>query len=268
MTVNQIDLPDGRLNVVDEGTGPPLLFVHGFPLDHRMWKHQIEELSQSYRVIAPDLRGFGKSSSVADEATLTMHDFADDLAGMLDVLEIDEPVCLVGLSMGGYVAFQFWERHRDRLSSLVLCDTRSIADSDEARENRFKTAQVVLESGSKPIAEAMSAKLFAPNVSDSVLADVKTMIMEASPAGIAAASRGMADRPDVTDRLMEIDLPALVIAGEHDSISFPEEMRQMADRIPASRFAEIPDAGHMTPMENPPDFNRVLSGFLERSGRS
>jgi pimeloyl-ACP methyl ester carboxylesterase len=268
MTFKLVQLTDGYMHVFDEGTGPPLMFVHGFPLDHRMWKQQIKEFSRSYRVIAPDLRGFGKSSSVADDATLTMRDFADDLAEMLSVLEIDEPVCLIGLSMGGYIAFQFWEHHRDRLSSLVLCDTRSIADSEEARTNRFKTAQIVLEAGSQPLAEAMSTKLFAPDVSSSVLADVKTMIVEASPAGIAAASRGMAERPDVTDRLSEVELPALVVVGSFDSISSPEEMRQLANGIPGSEFAEIPDAGHMSPMENPDAFNRELTDFLEVAGRA
>jgi pimeloyl-ACP methyl ester carboxylesterase len=266
MTFKQIQLTDGHLHVLDEGTGSPLLFVHGFPLDHRMWKHQIEELSRSYRVIAPDLRGFGESSSVANDATLTMRGFADDLAEMLSVLEIDEPVSLIGLSMGGYVAFQFWKYHRDRLSSLVLCDTRSIADSEEARENRFKTAQVVLESGSKPLAEVMGSKLFAPQVSDSVLADVKMMIVESSPSGIAAASRGMAARPDVTDFLPGIDLPTLVLVGEYDSISSPEEMRRVADQIPGAEFAVIPEAGHMSPMENPEAFNRFLSGFFNPIG--
>lgn len=265
MAVNkQIELSGSSLQVLDEGIGSPLLFVHGFPLDHRMWKHQIKEFAQSYRVLAPDLRGFGKSSSVADDTTLTMREFADDLAELLSSLEIDEPVCLIGLSMGGYVAFQFCTHHRDRLSSLVLCDTRAIADSDEARETRFKTAQVVLEAGSKPLAEAMSSKLFAPHVSDRVLADVKTMIEEASPAGIAATSRGMAERPDVTGQLGEIGLPTLVVVGEYDAISSPEEMRQVADRIPAAEFAVIPDAGHMSPMENPKTFNRLLSKFLDR----
>lgn len=265
MALSQVQVTDGHLHVLDEGTGPPLLFVHGFPLDHRMWKHQIEEFSQSYRVIAPDLRGFGNSSSVANDATLTMRHFADDLAEMLSVLKVEEPVCLIGLSMGGYVAFQFREHHRSQLESLVLCDTRSIADSDEVRENRFKTAQAVLGSGSKPLAETMSSKLFAPGVTETVLEEVRSMIMESSPSGIAAASRGMAERPDVTDRLPEIDVPTLVLVGEHDSISSPAEMREIADQIPGAEYVVIPDAGHMSPMENYDAFNRSLATFLERT---
>ena len=112
MSVKQVDLANGHLQVLDEGIGPPLLFVHGFPLDHRMWRAQIEQFSGSYRVIAPDLRGFGGSSLVNDDATLTMQEFAVDLAEMLSVIELDEPVCLIGLSMGGYIAWQFWEHHR------------------------------------------------------------------------------------------------------------------------------------------------------------
>lgn len=265
MTEKQIDLANGSLQIWDEGSGPPLLFVHGFPLDLRMWNAQIEEFSESYRVIAPDLRGFGTSSPVADDATLTMRDYADDLAEMLTLLEIEEPVCLIGLSMGGYIAFQFWEHHRDKLASLVLCDTRSIADSDEARENRLKTARVVLEAGSEALAETMTPKLFAPEVSETVLHLVKTFIKEAPPAGIAAASRGMAERPDVTDRLADIDVPTLVLVGEHDSISSPAEMRQIADRIPGAECVVIPHAGHMSPMENYNAFNRSLATFLERT---
>ncbi len=119
--MNRINLEDITLNVIERGSGPPLLLVHGFPLDHQMWRGQIDELAEDFRVIAPDLRGFGASD--ATEGTVTMQQFADDLANLLDQLSVQQPVRLCGLSMGGYIAWQFWRRHGDRLSHLILCDT-------------------------------------------------------------------------------------------------------------------------------------------------
>ncbi len=141
-------------NVWDEGTGEALLLVHGFPLDHTMWAGQLEAFSTRYRVIAPDLRGFGGSQS--SDASVSMEQFADDLAELLAALKINEPVVLCGLSMGGYVALQFVKQHADRLKALVLCDTRAAADSAEAAANRLSMAQRVLSEGAEVAAEAMA----------------------------------------------------------------------------------------------------------------
>lgn len=262
MTSQQIELSSGTLHVEIQGSGSPILFVHGFPLDGRMWDAQVERFSQDFQTIVPDLRGFGKSGSVAPGEVLGMDRYADDLNELLDRLGVTEKICFCGLSMGGYVTWQFWKKYRDRLNSLVLCDTRAVADSDEAKENREKTAKMVEERGNDPLAEAMSPKLFAPQTPSDVLSQVGEMIREASVGGVAAASRGMATRPDVSDWLGEIDLPCLLVVGEHDAISSPAEMKEIAESISGSRFVEIPDAGHMSPMENPKAFNAALADFL------
>jgi pimeloyl-ACP methyl ester carboxylesterase len=149
-----------ELNVVERGNGTPLVLVHGFPLDHSMWRGQLEGLADICRVIAPDLRGFGQSSVTPGK--IAMEQYADDMAALLDALGISQPVVFCGLSMGGYVAWQFALRHRARLAKLVLCDTRSIADSAEAAAGRQKTAERVLAEGPQVVAEAMLPKLFAP----------------------------------------------------------------------------------------------------------
>src|SRR5687768_11766912 len=151
---------DIRLNYTQRGNGSPLLLVHGFPLDHSMWRGQLTALAGTHRVIAPDLRGFGGSSVTT--GAVTMEQYSDDLAGLLDALSIAEPVVFCGLSMGGYVAWQFALRHRVKLSKLILCDTRAIADTREAAEGRLKTAEKVLAEGASVVADAMLPKLFAP----------------------------------------------------------------------------------------------------------
>ena len=264
MPLKTITLNNGQRQIFDEGEGSVVVFIHGFPLDHRMWRGQLEEFSREHRVIAPDLCGFGGSESVGDDAVLTMKQFSDELVEMLLALDLDIPVHLVGLSMGGYILGQFQKDHAMRIASLVLCDTKSTADTEEAKQVRHKTARLVLEAGSQTVAETMASKLFAPNTPEAVLKEMRTMIADASPAGIAAASRGMAEREAFTEELGTYRVPTLVVVGEHDTLTSPDEMRAMADQIPESEFVHIADAGHMSPLENPQDFNAALWAFLRR----
>lgn len=261
---NRISIGDIQLHVSDEGHGPPLLLVHGFPLDHTMWREQIRHFSGSRRVIAPDLRGFGKSD--VTPGTVTMQRFADDLAKLLDALRVREPVCFCGLSMGGYIAWQFAELHRRRLGSLILCDTRAIADDAAGKRNRELVATRVLKDGPGFIADSMPEKLFSrkTHTNRAALVTETQDVIRRSPAeGVAAAARGMAARPDVSDRLGAIDVPTLVIAGAEDAISPPEEMRRIADAIPAAQFIAVPDAGHMAPLEEPAAVNKAIEEFFK-----
>ena len=249
----------------DWGTGPAIMFHHGWPLSADDWDAQMMFfLAKGYRVIAHDRRGHGRST-----ATTTgneMDTYADDLAALLEALQADRPVTFCGLSMGGYIAWQFAARHPDWLGRLILCDTRAAADSAEAAANRLKMADIVSKEGPEPVAWAMMPKLFAPVVTpqQQTLADlVRKMVLETDPVAIAAAHRGMAIRPDVTSLLPNLRFPTLVIVGEHDVISPPQEMRTIADAIPQARFVQIPAAGHMAPMENPAAVNRAISVFLQ-----
>jgi 3-oxoadipate enol-lactonase len=251
------------LSYSDQGQGTPLLLVHGFPLDRSMWQGQVAGLADMCRVIVPDLRGFGKSPAHGGNAS--MEAMADDLALLLDQLAIREPIVLGGLSMGGYVAWQFALRHRPRLAKLILCDTRAIADTAEAAEGRRKTAARVLQEGAGVVAESMLPKLFAPATAKErpeIVAATKEVILRTSPQGIAAALEGMAARMDVTAKLGELDIPALLICGEHDAISPSEEMRGIAARMPRATFVEIKDAGHMAPLEQPEAVNAAIRQFL------
>ncbi|HVX10500.1 MAG TPA: alpha/beta fold hydrolase [Pirellulales bacterium] len=253
-----------EFGVVDQGAGRPLVFVHGFPLSHAMWNAQIPVFSGEHRVIAPDLRGFG--SSVDTEGTVTMEDFADDLALILDRLEVGEPVVLCGLSMGGYIAWQFVRKYRSRLCGLVLCDTRASADVPEVVENRLKVAKLVIENGTQPVAELMLPKAFGPKTfaeRPQVVESVRSMMIASDPTGVAAASRGMATRPDMTSLLPSIDLPTLVVVGADDVLTPADEMRRMAAAIPRAQFKLIPEAGHLAPLENPSVFNATLASFLD-----
>ena len=252
-----------ELSLVDQGSGTPVVLVHGFPLDHTMWNAQIDALSQDYRVIAPDLRGFGRSG--LSDGTVTMQQFADDLTALLDVLEVDEPVVLCGLSMGGYVAFQFWQRHASRLAGLILCDTRAVNDTREMAAGRLEMAERVLREGPAPLVEGMVPKLFGETTAKDrpeLVDSLRRVMMQTDPKGIAAAARGMAQRPDMTPKLPEIDCPTLVIVGSSDAISTPDEMRTIARAIPRARFVEIADCGHMSPMERPAELIAAILEFL------
>jgi 3-oxoadipate enol-lactonase len=261
--MRRIEANGASLNVFECGAGPAVVFIHGFPLNHTMWIRQLDELAANNRLIAPDLRGFGRST--VTDGTATMSQLADDLAAMLDQLAVHQPVCLCGLSMGGYVAFEFWRKHRKRVRSLVLCDTRSGADTPEAAAGRRQMADRVLVDGPGFVAEAMLPKLLHPRTPAErplVAEAVREMILASDPRGIAAAQRGMAERADSTSLLSGIDVRTLVLVGQEDAICPPDEIRKMAAAIPQAQFSVVPSAGHMAPLENPAFVNRALAGFL------
>lgn len=260
-----------QLAYVDRGGGRPVVLAHGFPLDHGMWQGQIEALAADYRVIAADFRGFGQSGLADDPAggpaggVSSMRQMAEDLAALLNHLAVTEPVVLCGLSMGGYVAFQFQRAYPRRLAGLILCDTRAVADSPEAAAGRLKTAEQVLRDGPHFLIDAMLPKLLSAGTRQGrpdIVAQLEQTINACQPRGIAAAARGMAERPDVTGWLKEIACPTLVIVGQEDPISPPAEMRGIAAAIAGAIVAEIPGAGHMSPLEQPAAVNRALLAFL------
>jgi len=260
----RIRISNIELYVEIRGAGPPLLLVHGFPLDHSMWAGQLDTLSSDFQIIAPDLRGFGRSDATG--GTVFMEQFADDLAELLQVMGIDRPIAFCGLSMGGYIAWQFWRRHGERLQSLILCDTRAVADPKDVARGRGIAATQVEVDGPANLSATMIPKLFADRTRQQhpeLVEQIKRVMISSAPEGVAAALRGMAARPDMAGELPQINVPTLVICGQQDVISPSQEMRDIAGSMPNAVFVEIANAGHMAPLEQPGAVNSAIREFLQ-----
>lgn len=249
-----------ELHYDDGGDGEPVLLVHGFPLTRAMWDGVVAGLRDRWRVIVPDLRGHGDSEASAETS---MRVYADDLIALLDEIGETRPVVVVGLSMGGYIAFELYRRHPGRIRAMVLADTRATRDAPEAARKRLETAAEVLSAGSRVVAEGMVDRLFAPSAPRE-LRDRWTRIMGAtSPIGAAAALRAMAARTDSRRLLKRIPVPVLAVVGAEDVITPASEARAIAEAAPDARLRVIAGAGHMSPLERPAEFVEVLVEFLE-----
>jgi 3-oxoadipate enol-lactonase len=249
------------------GSGPVVLPIHAFPLHAGMWEPQIEALENSVRFLTPDLKGFGASDAPEDPAAYTMDAYADELAGLLDDAGVDAAV-LCGLSMGGYVAFAFWRRHRERVRALVLADTRAEADSPEAFERRTNQQQQVREKGPPALTEGLLGALLAPSTRDQrpdVVERVKDL-MDNPAAGYIGALEAMKQRPDSTADLAAIDVPTLVVVGEEDALTPPDAARKVHEHIGGSRLVVVPQAGHLSNLEAPDAFNGALAEFFSSLG--
>lgn len=250
------------MNHEEQGQGLPLLLIHGFPHDRSLWQPQLDGLSDVARVIATDLRGFGNAQLVPD--TMTMDDYAADIKALLDELGIAKAV-VCGLSMGGYVALAFLARYPETTQGLILCNTRSGADNEKAREGRYATAQKALDEGMTGIAESMLPKMISEK---SALANpdlsmyVENMMARQSSEAVAAAARGLAVRPDRTPMLSSIAVPTLIITGSADTLIPPSESEAMAAKIPGSELVVIPDVAHLSNLENAEAFNEAVRKFL------
>lgn len=251
----------------DHGAGWPLIFLHAFPLTRDMWEGEIKALLPlgSYRVVALDWRGFGESESAGDISTMEL--FADDVAGLMDRLGMQDAI-LCGLSMGGYAAFAFLRKYPLRVKGLILADTRPGADTPDARVNRENVARLAETEGTGAIANLQLPRLISAETRQNrpgVEARLRQLIEAATPQGIAAASRGMALRADSSDLLASINVPTLVISGEQDALIPPAAAQEYAARIPNAQFVTIPLAGHVSNLEQPTAFLQAVSGFLAAS---
>ncbi|HEU4325912.1 MAG TPA: alpha/beta fold hydrolase [Roseiflexaceae bacterium] len=243
----------------EAGEGTPLLLVHAFPLGSAMWEPQLGALSGLGRVIAPDLRGFGETP--LGETPAALEQYADDLAALLDELGVAQ-TALGGLSMGGYIAFAFLRKYRARVTALLLADTRAGPDSEEGRQGRERNAVLAEREGAGAIAEQMLPKLVAAHAPDSLREQLRGMIAANPAPGIAAALRAMAARPDSSLLLPTIDIPTLVLVGAEDTLTPPEEARDIHASIANSRLVEIPAAGHLSNLERPDAFNAAVREWM------
>ncbi len=260
----------GRVVGYDErGQGTPVILIHGFPLNRMIWEAQWEGLMDHARIIAPDLRGFGESEMV--EATTEVGTYADDVRELVNALGITEPAIIVGHSMGGYVAMAYLRRYPDHVAGLILVNTKATADTIEAQAGRDKNIAVAKEKGADGIAEEMLPKVFSPKTYTSnpeLVAQVKRIMQSASVAGIVGALSAMRERPDSTPTLLEFSQPTLIIAGADDLLMNAADQENMKLAARNSTLVTVPDAGHLTPMEQPEAFNNAVIEFLRTMVRA
>src|SRR5689334_14636416 len=257
-----IRVNDVQLAYTDTGIGRPIVLIHGYPFNRSLWNEQVVALSSSYRVIAPDLRGFGESDAVP--GTATMNEMAQDVALLLNHLDITRAT-ICGLSMGGYVALAFYKQLPSRVRALILADTRAPADTEEGKQTRAQQAEKALTEGMAGIADAMLPKLLTPETVSKrpeVVKHVRDMMLQTKREGAAAALRGMAERDDQTELLPKITVPTLILVGAGDAITPVADSEKMHRAIPNARLVILENTGHVSNLERTEQFNDALLEFL------
>jgi pimeloyl-ACP methyl ester carboxylesterase len=224
-----------------------------------MWTRQIEALSGRFRVIAPDVRGFGGSQPPSE---WTMEDMAHELKELLDHLGIEAPA-VAGVSMGGYIALAFWWKHPERVGRLVLANSRARADNATEQAARNEMIAAIEQGGVGILPDRMLPRLLQPNPSPETLRETRSMIEQTDASAAAYALMAMRDRMDFTTLLHRVACPAMVVAGVNDAIIRAEESREAAAAIHGARFVTIQDSGHLSNIENPAAFNAALISFLD-----
>jgi pimeloyl-ACP methyl ester carboxylesterase len=253
-----------KLNFTEQGNDQaiPLVLLHGYPLSSTIWAEQQQRLSDYYRVITPDLRGHGKSD--APLGVYEMELMARDVLNLLDSLNIQK-AAIMGHSMGGYVTLAAWKIASDRFAAFGMIGSQAGADSEEARQNRYKMADRVANEGSRPVAEAVIPKLFAPDLpqDEPIIEQTRAIIIGTKPDGIIGTLKGMAARPDSTEILSRINVPSLILTGDSDQLIPKERSLTMAEAIPNSTLATVENAGHMPMLEQPQATTMAIRNFLD-----
>ena len=247
----------------DDGVGEPLVLVHGHPFNRSMWRPQVERFSPTWRVITPDLRGYGETTVVPGKTPLET--FTHDLANLLDHLGVDK-FALGGLSMGGQIVMECYRRFPERVRSLILADTFPKAETEAGKKRRNDLAERLLREGMGPHADEVLPKMLAPrNIQalPTVAEHVLGMMRTTSAEGAAAALRGRAERRDYVGLLSRVSVPALVVVGSDDEFTPVSDAEFMHERLPDSTLAVIDGAGHMPNLERKTEFNDTLARFLE-----
>jgi pimeloyl-ACP methyl ester carboxylesterase len=250
---------DGHIAYQDIGSGRPIVLIHAFPSDQRLWKPQQEGLKHKFRVITLDLWGFGQSFSVNGKA-VTMTDYADEVAQLLTELHIDKAI-IGGESMGGYVAMAFLEKYPQRVNGLILSNTQSISDSEEAKAKREVTAADVLVNGTSGLIEGFIPKALSDNAPDEMRDYLRHILQEQSPLAVASALRGMALRSNLSVLLANSELPILILTGDKDTVISPSQSEAMHLLAKNSKLVMIANAGHLSSLEKPEEWNCAVENF-------
>lgn len=252
---------DTEIAFDDIGSGLPVVFLHAFPLNRTMWDPQVTALVGECRCIPIDLRGFGDSAA---SPPYSVDQYADDVVAVLDTLQIQRAV-IVGLSLGGYIAFALWRRYRERVRALVLADTRAVADTTDGAARRRELIELAETQGSIAVANAQIAALVGKTTRDKrpdIYDAVHRTIAQAPVDGVVGAIEAMIARPDSTQTLSTIDVPTLIIVGSEDVATPPRDARAMHTAILGSRIEILQQAGHLSNLERPAAFNTVVTEFL------
>lgn len=247
-----------------DSTAQPVIFVHGFPYDHHMWDKTVEELSKTHYCITYDIRGLGDSDP--GDGQFTIETFVDDLLGIIDELGIEKPV-LAGLSMGGYISLRAVEKSENKFKALILCDSKSEADNNQAKLKRAQAINIINQKGLKTFLAEFIPSCFAEESIQKLGEEYDNVFQRAlqnSPLGVKGCLLAMAGRTDTTEYLPKINMPVLVICGEKDTLSPPAVMRGLHEKIRNSSFLLVPASGHMTPIESPEIVIREMKKFLEK----
>ena len=254
---------DAMLCVEETGSGPPLVLLHPFPTNHKFWGPLLPHLAERYHVYMPDLRGSGETN--AGEGPATMEKHARDLERICKAAGFGK-AAFVGVSIGGYILFEFWRQHPERFAALVLCDTRATPDTQEGRAGRLKSINEVQTHGPAAFIESMAPKLLGETTRRNrpdVVHHASMIMNESTVAGITALQQGMAARADSVPTLATINVPTLLIVGEEDTLTPPFDAEQMRQGIAGSRLVKIPAAGHFSPFEQPELVGKELRTFLD-----
>jgi 3-oxoadipate enol-lactonase len=254
---------DAEISYWTLGDGPPVVLLHPFPVNHEFWLPAAEPLGARYRVILPDVRGHGDSDAGEGPATMAKH--ASDLARVMDAAEVGRAP-LIGISIGGYILFEFWRRFRGRVAALGLCNTKAPADNAEGRAARLAAADDVMERGTEPFFEMQAQRLMGKTTHEArpdLVEGALRMMRKMSPADVAQVQRGMAERPDSVDTLKTINVPTLVITGNEDLLTGVNEAELMHRQITGSQMRVIPKAGHYSAWERPDEMTHLLRQFLD-----
>jgi 3-oxoadipate enol-lactonase len=239
-------------------SGSSLVLLHGYPLDHTIWDAVVPLLENQVHVITPDLRGHGRSP--APDGVYTMRLLARDVAALLDELGL-EKVVLGGHSMGGYAALAFAQAYPQRLQALALIASQAAADPPDRRQGRYETAAQVARQGMVVVADAMAPRL---TTIPSQIEPLRRLILANPPQGAIGVLKGMAERPDLTDFLSELDLPVLILTGDQDAFVPLKRSQTLAARLRHGRLVVVPGAGHLPMLESPRLVAEALSPFLTR----
>ncbi|MBX3081445.1 MAG: alpha/beta hydrolase [Anaerolineae bacterium] len=251
-----------NLHYTEQGSGTPLVLLHGFPFSSAIWREQLARLSDQYRVITPDLRGHGRSPATDDVYSMEL--LAADVIALLDTLNIEQAV-IMGHSMGGYVTLALARRAPERLIALGLIGSQAAADTDEARKKRFELIEAVTKQGSQAVSEAMMPRLFAPieQEDETIKEQVNALMLSIKPAVLINTIRGLAARHDSTALLSGFELPVLIIAGDKDAI-IPLENSEMLATLPTHcTLATIENGGHMMMLEQPQATTLAIRQFMD-----